>query len=124
MAKVAPDAMIDAALLYVEGADCITVCSAEPANYTAAYTTLKMAGTSALTTASYTIADAVGGGRQITIAATTGLSIDVSTAATHLALVGTGDSTLRYVTTVTSQELTSGGTVDIPAWIIAIGDPT
>lgn len=124
MAKVAPNAMIDASLAYVEGSDCITVCSAEPADYTAAYTTLKMAGTSALTTASYAIADAAGGGRQITIAATTGLSIDVSTAATHLALVNTGDSTMRYVTTVTSQELTSGGTVDIPAWIITIGDPT
>jgi len=124
MAKAAPDAMIDASLAYVEAADCIAVCSAQPTTYTEAYTTYKMAGSSALTSASYTIADAAGGGRQITVAATSGLSIDVSTAATHLALVGTGDSTLRYITTVTSQELTSGGTVDIPAWIITIGDPT
>ena len=124
MAKKAPDAMIDASLDYVAQADGIMVCSAEPADYTAAYTTLKMAGSSALTTASYTIDDAAGGGRKVTVAATSGLSIDVSTAATHIALVSTGDTTLRYVTTCTSQELTSGVTVDIPAWIITIGDPT
>jgi hypothetical protein len=48
--------------------------------------------------------------------------VDTSGTATHVALC---DATrLLYVTTCTSQALTSGNTVNIPAWDIEIADPT
>lgn len=124
MAKAAPDAMIDSALDYVANGDGLCVCSTQPTSYAEAYTTYKLAGTSALTTGSYTIADAAGGGRQVTVAATTGLTCLDTTDALHVAIVGTGDSSLRYVTTCTSCALSSDGTVDVPAFVITIGDPT
>jgi hypothetical protein len=123
MGKLAPNEMIDSALNYVGGSDYMCICSGSPATYTDAYTNLMLAKT-AMTSGSFTVADAAGGGRQVTMTAHSGVSITNGGTALACALVKTGDTTLRYVTTVTSQVLTAGGTCDIPAWVITIGDPT
>ena len=34
------------------------------------------------------------------------------------------DTTLRYVTTCSSQAVTAGNTVNFPAWDIEVADPT
>lgn len=124
MAKFVDDTTLDYYLDYIAHSDVICVCSTQPTNYTEAYTTYKIASSSDLTTASFTIADAAGGGRQVTVAATSGLSIEDTADALHVALCGQADTTLRYVTTCTQLSLTSGGTVDIPAFVITLGDPT
>jgi len=59
-------------------------------------------------------------GRKLTVAAQNSLSIDASGSATHIAINNGVD---YYVTTCTSQALTSGGTVSVPAWDIEIADP-
>ena len=119
MAKWANDLMMDAGLDYVGGATTISVCSAQPANRTAAHTT-NMLATAAIS-GSMTKADAASG-RKITIPAQSALSISNAGTATHIALY---DATnLRYVTTCPSQALTTGGTVNIGAFEISIGDPT
>lgn len=127
MAKYAPDEMIDAALKYVgdtsTGCDRLIVCSGQPTTYAEATTVYDLA-TATLTPASdFAIADDTSG-RKLTISAKSGITIDHSGNATHVALCKSGDSTLRYVTTCTPQDLVSGGTVDTPEWTISIADPT
>jgi hypothetical protein len=63
-------------------------------------------------------------GRKVTMAQKTGVTVDSSGTANHIALCNSGDSSLRYVTTCTSQVLTAGNTVTFPAWDIEIADPT
>lgn len=123
MAKQAPDAMIDAALDYVAGCDRMIACSAEPTSYAEATGTYDLATATMTPVTDFTKANDTSG-RKVTMAAKTGVTIDHSGTATHIALVKTGDSTLRYITTCTSQALTQGGTVDFPVWKINIADPT
>lgn len=121
MAKWANDLMMDASLDYVAGSVRMVACSAQPANY---------AGIAAVALADVTLA---GGdfakangdtsGRKVTVAAKSSVQIDVSGAATHIAL--DDGTTLRYVTTCTSLALTAGAgnTVNFPAWDIEVADP-
>ena len=124
MAKAAPDAFFDAAFDWLDQGTIMVACSTQPTTYTEAVTTYKLADVVMTANTDYTKADAVGGGRKVTVAAKSGVPIDTSGTATHIALCSTGDSTLRYVTTCTPQALVAGGTVDFPAWAITIGDPT
>jgi hypothetical protein len=122
MGKVAPDAAIDGGLNYVDGSDYMCVCSQEPTSYTDAYTTSMLARV-AMAAGDIVLADDTSG-RKATMGAKAGVTITNSGTATHVALVNTGDSSLRYITTCTSQALVAGGTVDIPSWKINIQDPT
>jgi hypothetical protein len=123
MGKVAPDAMIDAALSYVGGSLSQLVCSSSPTTWAEATATYCLA-TAVMSAGDFVNADAGGGGRQCTIASKLAQAITATGTANHVALCLAAGSTLRYVTTCTSQALTSGGTVDIPAHLITIGDPT
>jgi hypothetical protein len=127
MAKFANDGFMDLGLSYVR-ANCnsMIACTAQPTTYTEATSTYALADVAMTVNTDYTLADGDTTGRKITVAAKTGVLIDTSGTATHVALVSTGDTTLRYVTTCTSQALTAGGgaTVDFPTWKITIADPT
>ncbi len=122
MGKVAPDAMIDAALDYVAGCNLMIACSAEPTSYSDATTGVDLADV-AMAGGDFVKANDASG-RKVTMGAKAGVAIDHTGTASHIALCNSGDSTLRYVTTCTSQLLTGGGTVDFPAWKINIADPT
>ena len=122
MAKAAPDAMIDASVNYVAASTKQVACSAQPTTYNEANSTYALADI-VVDSGDFAVADDTSG-RKVTIAAQSGVTIDASGTATHIALVETAGSTLRYVTTCTAQALTSGGTVDFPAWKINIADPT
>jgi len=121
MGKAAPDATIDASLDYIALSTVEHICSAEPANY---------AGIAAVSLASVTMA---GGdfakangdvsGRKVTVGAKSGVSVSASGSATHVVIARVADTTLRYVTTCTTQALTSGNTANVPAWDIEIADP-
>lgn len=127
MAKWANDSVMDAALAYVDDCTSIKVCSAQPTTYAEANATYMLAAatlTAGAGNGSYTLANGDASGRKLTVAQVSNASITNSGTATHVALVITGSSTLVYVTTCTSQALTSGGTVTIPAWDIEISDPT
>lgn len=119
MAKAIPDAILDAMLDAAEPTH-VTVCSAEPANY-AGIAAVDLTGNEAL--GSITAADGDTSGRKNTYPAVSGASITASGTATHLAYSNNSD-TLYSVTTVTSQALTSGGTVDIPAIDHELADPS
>ena len=123
MAKALPTATNDGELDIIATATEIVVCSAQPTTYTEAHTTYKLAATT-LSGGDFTKAAGSPDGRKVTIAAKSGVSISNTGTATHVALTITGSSTLVLVTTCTSQSLTSGGTVDIPAFVFNAGAPT
>lgn len=73
-------------------------------------------------TPTVTITGAAGSARTATISAAAANAITASGDATHIALID--GAKLWFVTTCTTQTLTSGGTVDIPAWTIVVNQPT
>jgi hypothetical protein len=120
--------VLDAALNIIKNnATQMSVCIATPTTYTHATTTdaKVLAIVSDLTSADFAVAEAGGGGRQITIAEQDLVPIigTGSQNATHVCLCDVDDR-LLYVTTCTLQSLTNGNTVKFPAWVITIGDPT
>lgn len=123
MGKVAPDATIDSYFDYIDQCNIMHVCSAEPANY-AGIAAVSLADVALTPDTDFTKANGDTNGRKVTIAAKTGVTVDNSGTATHVVLARTTDSTMRYVTTCTSQALTAGNTVNFPAWDIEVADPT
>ena len=121
MAKVLSDACIDGGLTYFATATEITVCSAEPTTYTQAHTTYMLVN-HALTGGDFAAADDTSG-RKSTLAAQSGLSVTNPGTAIYIALTITGTTTLVGYTTCTSQVLSAGNTVNIPAFKWNIADP-
>lgn len=122
MAKQAPDITIDSMFDFVDQCNIVHVCSAEPANF-AGIAAVSLASVAMVPDTDFTKANGNVSGRKVTMAAKNTVSVAVTGTATHIALARTTDSTLRYVTTCTSQALTSGNTVNIPAWEIEVADP-
>lgn len=123
MAKQAPDPVMDAAFDYIDQSNIMHVCSAEPANY-AGIAAVSLASVAVTPDTDFTKANGDVSGRKVTVAAKSGVSVTASGTATHIVLARSTDSTLRYATTCTSQALTAGNTVNIPAWKVEIADPT
>src|SRR5688572_14341290 len=114
MPKTVHDDVLDGAWDVLDQADIQTVCSTQPTTRTEAITTFKLADVAMTPNTDYTKANGDTSGRKVTVAAKAAVPIDSSGTAGFVALC---DATrLLYVTTCTSQPLTSGGTVDIPAW--------
>ena len=122
MAKACSDAYMDAMLALIDNADTLTVCSAQPANEAgiAAVALASVALTPGAGNGDFTLANGDTNGRKLTIAQQAAISITASGDATHVVL---DDGTNIYVTTCTTQTLTSGGTVTVPAFDIEISDP-
>lgn len=122
MAKALVDAVLDGTLDVFATATKITVCSAQPTTYAEANATFALADV-VVDSGDFTKADHTSG-RKVTVGAQSAVPIDTSGTATHIAYIITGSSTLLGCTTCTSQALTAGGTVDIPAHILSVADPT
>ena len=120
--KYQNDLMLDAAFIWVQ--DRVTkmnVCSTTPTTYAEATSTYMLAQV-AMTSTDITIADGDAGGRKMTMAAKAGLSVVTTGGAEHIALTGSSGSTLLLVTGCTTQQLTTGNTVDVPTWDDEIDD--
>lgn len=120
MAKKCADSVLDAALDKIATATSMIALVAEPADRAAA-----LAG--ALATATMTGVDYTNGngdaddGRKVTVAQKSGINVDVTGDAQHVALIDSSE--LLYVTTCTLQTLTSGNTMTFPEWDVQIADP-
>jgi hypothetical protein len=125
MAKAIPDAILDKTLDEIATATKQVLCSAQPTTYTEANATYALADI-VIDGSDFTKANGDTSGRKVTIAAQSGVLIDISGTGNHIALIRTADSTLIYVTTCTSQAVTANGsnTVNFPAWDVEIADPT
>jgi len=116
------DLMLDAALDWIRArVTQMTVCSAQPTSYAEAVTTYKLADVS-ITSTDLTLGDGDVDGRKVTIGAQNGVTVDTTGTANHVALAGSTGSTLLLVTTCTTQALTTGNTVDFPAWRDELAD--
>lgn len=128
MAKLVADAVLDAALQYLEdNVDFISVCEGAPTTYEHAHSNKgtgagKVLASSATPTFTGPADDT--SGRKTTIDEEASITIDVSGDADHVALCDVGSTALLYATTCTQQALTAANTVTIPAWKITIPDPT
>ena len=123
MAKFAPDEIMDAGLRWISGScNYMTVCSGSPVAYADARANLALAGIG-MTSGCFVLANDTSG-RKLTMTAKTSASITVSGSALAVCLLNITSGSVLYVTTVTEQYLVSGGTVDVPAWVISIADPT
>ena len=124
MAKQAPDDTLDAALDYIAGSTVMHVLSGYSADDS--YATVVAASLADVAIDATDFVEGAGdvSGRKLTVAAQNGVPVDVAGAATHIALVKSADSTVRYVTTCTLQEVTLAASLNLPAWDIEIRDPT
>lgn len=121
MGKSVHDDVLDGAWDVLDQATIQVACSAEPTTRAEAVTTYALADAVMTADTDYTKANGDTSGRKVTVAAKSGETVDATGTATHIALC---DATrLLYVTTCTSQALTSGNTVNFPAWDAEILDP-
>lgn len=122
--KLAPDDTLDKMADYISTATTMLVCAATGGNspttraeaIAAALADVSMSGSD------FAKANGDSSGRKVTVAAKSGVTVDASGDAVCVALID--GTNLLYVTTCTTQTLTSGNTVNIPAWKIEVGDPT
>jgi hypothetical protein len=122
MAKFLSDTLMDQALNYIKNN--VTeeyLCTSQPADRAAAIAAA-VASKTGLTSAAFTLADGDVSGRKVTTAAANGLTASAGGTATHIALCS--GTVLLLVGTVTSQVVTSGNTVNIPAFDYEIADVT
>lgn len=122
MAKSVHNSVLDGAWDILDQANLMTVCNAEPTTRTEAVTTFKLADVAVTPDTDFTKADGDTSGRKVTVAAKSSVPVDTTGTATHIALVD--GTNLLLVTTCTSQALTSGNTVSIPAFDAEISDPS
>ena len=125
MAKAVADRVLDGALNIIKNNDTrMIACTAQPTTFTEANATFALADVT-MASGDFTVANGDTSGRKVTVAAKSGVLIDTTGTATHVALVDVTNSLLDYVTTCTSQSLTANGsnTVNFPAWDIEIADP-
>jgi hypothetical protein len=122
MAKTVHNDVLDGAFDVLDQANLMIACSAEPTTRAEAVTTYALADATMVADTDYTKADGDTSGRKVTVAAKSSVTVDTTGTAIYIALV---DATrLLYVTTCTSQALTSGNTVNFPAWDVEILDPS
>ena len=119
--KYAPDAMIDASLAYVAGATVMHVCSVLGAAPTRAQVLAASLANVAITGTDFVNADGTSG-RKVTVAAKSGVAVTAGGAAENVVLID--GTVVRYMTSCTTQTLVLGNTVNLPAWVIQIADPT
>jgi CHASE2 domain-containing sensor protein len=122
MAKFAHNDVLDGTLNILRNASTkVTICTQQPTNFTEANVTYKLAEAS-VGAADFTLGAGSPDGRRATIAAKS-TTVATTGTATHVALVDAANSKLLYVTTCTSQALTSGNALTIQSWTVDVGAP-
>lgn len=121
MGKAVNSAVLDASLNKIATSVKQTVTSAEPANF-AGISAVKLADKT-IGSGDFTLANGTAtGARKVTVGQQSTISITASGTATHVCY--DDGTTLLAVTTCTSQALTSGGTVTVPAHAFEATQPT
>lgn len=125
MARSAHNDVLDALLDEIATSTIVSICTTVPTTRTEAVTTYMLAATAISAgdgSGDWTISDLPSTGRNLALAAQTDISITNTGTAQHVAVCD--GSNLQFVTEVTNQQLTSGGTVTIPTFNIIANDPS
>ncbi|MGB0972774.1 MAG: hypothetical protein ACPGVG_17720 [Mycobacterium sp.] len=114
------DSVMDAALDAIENATSpvLHVCSGDPGDRAAVITNSLADHT--LTSGDFTKANGDTSGRKLTMSQQADIDIDATGTAAHVCIIDSSELLLK--TTCTSQALTSGGTVTVPAFDYEIAD--
>lgn len=121
MARFAGQPVLDAGLDVLAGADRLLVLAGQPADFAEAVAA--PLAEAALLPAAFGKADAVGGGRQLLVAAHSGLAALASGTADHVALVDLAGQRLLYVTPCPPQPVLAGAAVNVAAWTVTAAAP-
>lgn len=122
MSKYIPDAVLDDMLEVIsQHTTRVTICSTQPTTYTEANATYALADVT-VDSSDFTAANGDTSGRKITVAQQTGVTIDTSGTAAHIALLDATGTALLAVTTCTSQAVTAGNTATINSFDIELSD--
>lgn len=125
MGKSVHNDVLDGALNIIKN-NCtrMVACTTEPTTFAEADTGgAKNLADVTVASGDFTVADGSTSGRKVTVAAKSGVTIDASGTAQHVALLDVTNSKLLYVTTCASLALTSGQTVNFGSFAIEIQDP-
>lgn len=130
MGKWVNDGVLDGALNVIKTgitgtgpATRLCACGTQPTTYADATSGANSFAVGTVTGTDFTIANGTSG-RKVTVGTLNSVTVGTTGTASHVALADSANSVLLYVTTCTPQALTSGNTVNFPAWIINIDDPT
>lgn len=124
MSKFANDLIMDAAFDFVIAeAERLVVATGDAGAVYASLAAITLAD-DPLVGGDFSKANGDTNGRKLTIAQQASVPIDASGTATHVHVVDDTGTRILLTTTCTSQVLTSGGTVTIPAFDEEISDPT
>lgn len=123
MAKSVSDDVLDGALNIIKN-NCtrMTACSAQPTTYAEANATFALADVT-MASGDFTLANGDTSGRKLTVASKSGVTVDTTGTANHVALLDVSGSRLLYVTTAPTQALAAGGTMTFNAWKVELADP-
>jgi hypothetical protein len=129
MAKTLANEVLDSALDYLKNNTTqIAICSAQPLSYAEATTLYdggagkyRLALKTGLSASNFTGPVDDTSGRKLTANAITGLAVDAT--GTALFAAWCSGTVLLAVTTITSQALTLGNTLTVPAHKVSIADP-
>jgi hypothetical protein len=126
MGKLIPDAKLDEMLaLIADQCTRVTICSTQPTTYTEGNATHALADvtvTAGAGNGDFTIGNGDTNGRKLTLVQQTGVTVDTTGTAQHIALLDVAGTELLAVTTCTSQSVTSGNTATINAFDIELSD--
>jgi hypothetical protein len=123
MSKFASDNVLDGTLDRIAATTRLRVCAGQPSSYADAIT--RTLASVVVDSGDFSKANGDTNGRKVTVAQQSAISITASGSADHIVLTkeDQSPSLLQYGTTCTTQALTSGGTVTVPAWDAEIADP-
>ena len=123
MASIA-DSVLDNGLTVLDTeANRVDITSQEATTYAEATSTYTLGNQTSISISAP--ADRSGGGRKVTMAASSGGTVTGTGTATHYAIVDTGNSRLLVTGSLTaSQSVTSGNTFSLEALDVGIPDPS
>ena len=122
MAKSASTEVMLQGLNYIQAnSKRLFVNSSAPTNYTQASATFMLAEHT-LTSADFTLSTGDASGVKVAMSSQTTIAVSASGTANHVSVCTT--SGIIFVTTCTTQALTTGNTVSVPAIDNEIADPT
>jgi hypothetical protein len=123
MGKFISATTLDQELNYIALCDYMSVVTGSSTTYSDMYSGSVLA-IQAMAGGDYSLSGATYAPRVLTVAAKSGISITASGTALYVALICGSGSTVRAITTCSSQVLTSGGTCDIPSFSFTLNQPT
>jgi len=118
------DRVLDNGLTILDSeANRVDICSQEPASYAEATSTYTLGNQTSISIGAP--ADRSAGGREVTMAASSGGAVTGTGTATHYAIADTTNSRLLVTGSLTaSQAVTTGNTFSLEALSVGIPDPS